>query len=65
MKKKLLGILLSTAMIATMLVGCGSSAADTTAPADSSRMVHMLRMQILTFVQMQVQMQKHLQHQEI
>lgn len=36
MKKKLLGILLSTAMIATMLVGCGSSAADTTAPADSS-----------------------------
>ncbi len=35
MKKKLLGILLSTAMIATMLVGCGSSAADTTAPADS------------------------------
>ena len=36
MKKKLLGILLSTAMIATMLVGCGSSAADTTAPADST-----------------------------
>ncbi len=36
MKKKLLGILLSTAMIATMLVGCGSSAADTTVPADSS-----------------------------
>ena len=36
MKKKLLGVLLSTAMIATMLVGCGSSAADTTAPADSS-----------------------------
>ena len=36
MKKKLLGILLSAAMIATMLVGCGSSAADTTAPADSS-----------------------------
>lgn len=36
MKKKLLGILLSTAMIATMLVGCGSSAADTTDPADSS-----------------------------
>ena len=36
MKKKLLGILLSTAMMATMLVGCGSSAADTTAPADSS-----------------------------
>ena len=36
MKKKLLGILLSTAMIATMLVGCGSRAADTTAPADSS-----------------------------
>ena len=36
MKKKLLGILLSTPMIATMLVGCGSSAADTTAPADSS-----------------------------
>lgn len=36
MKKKLLGILLSTAMIATMLVGCGSSAVDTTAPADSS-----------------------------
>ena len=36
MKMKLLGILLSTAMIATMLVGCGSSAADTTAPADSS-----------------------------
>ena len=36
MKKKLLGILPSTAMIATMLVGCGSSAADTTAPADSS-----------------------------
>ena len=36
MIKKLLGILLSTAMIATMLVGCGSSAADTTAPADSS-----------------------------
>ena len=36
MKKKLLGILLSTAMIATMLVGCGSSAADTAAPADSS-----------------------------
>lgn len=36
MKKKLLGILLSTAMIATMLVGCGSNAADTTAPADSS-----------------------------
>ena len=36
MKKKLLGILLSTAMLATMLVGCGSSAADTTAPADSS-----------------------------
>ena len=36
MKKKLLGILLSTAMIATMLVGCGSSAADTTAPADTS-----------------------------
>lgn len=36
MKKKLLGILLSTAMIATMLVGCGSSAADTTAPTDSS-----------------------------
>lgn len=36
MKKKLLGILLSTAMIATMLVGCGSGAADTTAPADSS-----------------------------
>ena len=36
MKTKLLGILLSTAMIATMLVGCGSSAADTTAPADSS-----------------------------
>ena len=36
MKKKLLGILLSTAMIATLLVGCGSSAADTTAPADSS-----------------------------
>lgn len=36
MKKKLLGILLSTAMIATMLVGCGSSAADTTASADSS-----------------------------
>ena len=59
MKKKLLGILLSTAMIATMLVGCGSSAADTTAPADSS--TRKAQMQ----VQMQVQMQKHLQHQEI
>ena len=33
MKKKLLSVLLATAMTASLLAGCGSSAADTAAPA--------------------------------
>lgn len=33
MKKKLLSVLLSTAMVAAMLVGCGSKLAETAAPA--------------------------------
>ena len=33
MKKKLLSVLLSTAMVATLLMGCGSSATTETAPA--------------------------------
>ena len=33
MKKKLLGALLSVAMVASLLVGCGEKAADTAAPA--------------------------------
>lgn len=38
MKKKLLSVVLSTAMVASMLVGCGSSSdsAETTAPADTA-----------------------------
>ena len=37
MKKKLLSVLLSTAMVASLLVGCGSSAAtDDSAAADDS-----------------------------
>lgn len=37
MKKKLLSVLLSTAMVATMLVGCGSApAAETAAPAEEA-----------------------------
>ena len=33
MSKKLLSVLLSTAMVAALLVGCGNSAAETEAPA--------------------------------
>ncbi|MDD6201768.1 MAG: sugar ABC transporter substrate-binding protein [Lachnospiraceae bacterium] len=33
MKKKLLSIIVATAMVASLLVGCGSKAADTAAPA--------------------------------
>lgn len=36
MKKKLISLLLSTALAATLLAGCGSSAADTAAPAADS-----------------------------
>lgn len=36
MKKKVIGILLSTAMVASMLGGCGSQSADTSATADSA-----------------------------
>ena len=38
MKKKLLSVVLSTAMVASMLVGCGSSSdsAETAAPADTA-----------------------------
>ena len=36
MKKKLLGALLSVAMVASLLVGCGEKAADTAAPAADS-----------------------------
>lgn len=36
MKKKVISILLSTAMAATMLGGCGSQSADTSATADSA-----------------------------
>ena len=36
MKKKLLSALLSTAMVATLLVGCGSDSASTTTTADTS-----------------------------
>ena len=35
MKRKLLSVLLSTAMVATLLMGCGSQAATTEAPAES------------------------------
>ena len=36
MKKKVVSVLLSTAMVASMLVGCGSSSADTAAPAETT-----------------------------
>ena len=36
MKKKVISALLSTAMVASLLVGCGSSSADTAAPADDA-----------------------------
>ena len=36
MKKKVVSVLLSTAMVASLLVGCGSNSADTAAPADDA-----------------------------
>lgn len=36
MKKKLISIILASAMVATLLAGCGSSAAETSAPAEAA-----------------------------
>ena len=36
MKKKLISIILASAMVATLLAGCGSSAAETAAPAEAA-----------------------------
>ena len=43
MKKKVLGTLLSVAMVASMLVGCGGGEAETSAPAAAEELLQQQR----------------------